>query len=118
MTTLGVHCPTCSKPVPPPAPTTRVPRQFCSKPCASRANGAAVSARHATLDEMAVVRLLAGSPVTSTKAERIEAVRVLTGRGRAASWIAEFLHITERSVTRYRAELAARTVVRDRAQAA
>ena len=118
MNARAASCPTCSKPVPASAPTTRVPRQFCSKPCASRANGAAVHARHASLDEMVVIRLLDGSPVTSTKAERIEAVRVLTARGRAASWIAEFLHITERSVTRYRAELAARTVVRDRRRAA
>ena len=79
--------------------------QFCSRPCASRANGNVIRTRNLELDEVAVMRLIAGDPVRSTKAERLEAVRVLTERGQSAAWIAQRLHVTERSVTRHRAEL-------------
>jgi DNA-binding NarL/FixJ family response regulator len=62
------------------------------------------------MDEMAVVRLIDGSPVTSTKAERLEAVRLLIGRGYSTAVVAERLHTTPRSVWRYRAELHRREV--------
>lgn len=57
------------------------------------------------VDDVVVTRLMAGVPVTSTRSERIEAVAYLTMRGRSAVWIAAQLHITTRSVCRYRAEL-------------
>jgi len=78
-------------------------RVYCSKRCTLAAN----PPRHydRAVDEVAVERLLAGDLIESTKAERLEAVRALTARGRSASWIAAHLHIAERSVTRLRAEL-------------
>jgi len=79
------------------------PRIYCSRRCTLAANPPQFHSRE--LDEVAVGRLIAGDPVHSTKAERLEAVRQLSARGRSASWIATHLHITERSVTRYRAEL-------------
>jgi hypothetical protein len=89
-------------------------RLYCSKRCAGRgvrtlAHLAEI--RHASIianrdvDDVVVTRLLAGVPVTSTRSERIEAVAYLTLRGRSAVWIAAQLHITTRSVGRYRAEL-------------
>lgn len=105
-----IPCPVCSAPMTASHPSNGRPRQFCSKPCASRANGSVIRTRNADMDEVAVIRLISNSPVTSTKAERREATRQLTSRGRSASWIADHLHITERSVTRYRAELHRREV--------
>ena len=69
------------------------------------ATGRLMRARDADLDEMAVVRLVSGDRVASTKAERLEAVRVLTSRGYSLFTIALRLHMTDRSVSRYRAEL-------------
>jgi hypothetical protein len=86
-------------------PSNNKPRRFCSRSCAGRANTARIRTRNADLDEVAVIRLISGSRVASTKAERREATRLLTERGRSASWIAGLLRTTERSVTRYRAEL-------------
>jgi DNA-binding NarL/FixJ family response regulator len=62
------------------------------------------------MDEVAVIRLTTGSPVTSTKAERLEAVRLLIGRGYSTAVVAERLHTTPRSIWRYRAELHRREV--------
>ena len=76
-----------------------------------RANSGTIKARqanntrHAEMDEVAIVRLISGSPVTSTKAERLEAVRLLVGRGYSTAVVAERLHTTTRSIWRYRAEL-------------
>ena len=95
-----IPCPICSKPVPATWPNGR-PRTFCSRLCANRAN----NARHTSMDEVAVIRLTSGSPVPSTKAERLEAVRLLVGRGYSTRSVAERLHTTTRSVWRYRAEL-------------
>jgi len=83
-------------------------RIYCSRRCTLAANPP--RDYNGSLDEVAVLRLLDGSPVASTKAERRTAVAVLTARGRSASWIAAHLHITARSVTRYRAELHRREV--------
>ena len=47
-------------------------------------------------------------PVTSTRAERIEAVKVLSSQGRSASWIADYMRTTARSVVRYRHEIQTR----------
>lgn len=97
-------CPMCSCDMP--AKTldghTRV---YCSRYCRDRGCAALTRERNACLDEMAVVRLIQGSPVASTKAERIEAVRTMTARGLSAAVIAQRLHTTRRSVWRYRAEL-------------
>lgn len=78
-------------------------RLYCSRRCTLAANPPQIHSRE--MDEVAVERLIAGDRVTSTKAERLEAVRQLTARGRSAAWIAAHLHIAERSVTRLRAEL-------------
>jgi hypothetical protein len=83
-------------------------RICCSRSCGislGNTKRRARSAEVAEVDEVAVMRLIAGDPVTSTKAERLEAVRALTGRGRSAAWIARQLHMTPRSVQRLRAEL-------------
>ena len=105
-----ILCPVCSAPMTPTRSHNK-PRAFCSKPCASRANGNVIRTRNADLDEVAVIRLISGSPVTSTKAERREATRLLTERGRSAAWIARQLRITPRSVHRLRAELHTRRAV-------
>jgi len=81
------------------------PRSFCSRLCANRAKVARIAEANASLDEVAVIRLTSGSPVTSTKAERLEAVRLLVDRGYSTAVVAERLHTTTRSVWRYRAEL-------------
>lgn len=62
-----------------------------------------VPARRAHVDEIAVDRLVAGSPVRATVAERIEAMRRLPGL--SASEIAERFGVTSRTVQRYRSEL-------------
>ena len=104
-------CPICSQPM-----AARYPsnggktRKFCSRSCGGRANAMAIRTRNADLDEVAVIRLISGSLVASTKAERIEAVRVLTARGLSAAVIAKRLHTTPRSVWRYRAEFNRREV--------
>ena len=93
-------CPICRRPTPTTWPNG-TPHTFCSRLCANRAQ----IARHAEMDEVAVIRLTTGSPVTSTKAERLEAVRLLIARGCSTAVVAERLHTTTRSVWRYRAEL-------------
>jgi len=55
------------------------------------------------VDEVVVDRLCLGYRTTSTKAERIEAVRDMTERGLSASWIAMSLRMTPRTIQRYRA---------------
>jgi len=85
-------------------------RTFCSRLCANRANNARIAEANRFLDEVAVIRLTTGSPVTSTKAERLAAVDILTTRGLSAAVIARRLHTTQRSVWRYRAELTRKAV--------
>ena len=82
----------------------------CSSLCHNRSNGARRRADNSYVDEMAVVRLVNGWGVEATRGERVEAVAILTKRGRSAAWIAESLHITERTICRYRAELHRREV--------
>ena len=70
-------CPICSHDMPKGPPSKR--RVYCSQLCRNR--GISRVRHHPlthdnTIDAMAVVRLLEGSLVTSTRAERIEAVRV------------------------------------------
>jgi hypothetical protein len=115
-----IPCPTCGTLMPSDIRLSR-PRLHCSKSCAGRsANTLAhlaeisrmrVIAGH-DVDDVVVTRLLSGVPVASTRSERIEAVAYLTLRGRSALWIAAQLHITTRSVCRYRAELNQRTTTR------
>ena len=104
-----VVCPICSHDMPKGPPSKR--RVYCSQLCRNR--GISRVRHHPlthdnTIDAMAVVRLLEGWVVASTRAERIEAVRVLTDRGRSASWIADYMRTTARSVVRYRHEIQTR----------
>jgi len=77
----------------------RTGRLYCSWACylADRV------VKERVADSVVIDRLCLGDRTTSTRAERIEAVRILTEKGRSASWIAMLLHTTERSITRYRA---------------
>jgi len=86
-------------------------RSFCSRLCANRAKSARIAEANRFLDEVAVIRLTSGSPVASTKAERLSAVDILTTRGLSTAVIAERLHTTQRSVWRYKAELTHRKAV-------
>ena len=81
-------------------------RATCGATCGQIFRAVGCMARNADVDEMAVVRLLEGWVVNSTRSERIEAVRVLTCQGRSIAWIADYLRITTRSVERYRHVLA------------
>jgi len=96
-------CPACGRPMSAHSNRSNRLRHYCSRRCTLLANPPHDWNRD--LDEVAVQRLLAGDHIESTKAERLEAVRALTARGRSASWIAAHLRIAERSVTRLRAEL-------------
>jgi len=80
-------------------------RLTCSRSCGISQGNTKRLARNTDVDDVAVWRLTRGDPVTSTKAERREATRLLTEHGQSTSWIAGLLHTTPRSVTRYRAEL-------------
>lgn len=62
----------------------------------------ALNERQADIDEMAVERLLSGSPVRSTRAERQLAVAYLTERKQPLALIAERLHISRRTAERLR----------------
>src|ERR1035437_3321514 len=96
-------CPICSCPML--AIKWRRPTVYCSRACHCRANAALARAHQAEVDEAAVLRLVSGSRVASTKAERITAVQQMSAHGWSASGIADRLHIGERSVFRYRAAL-------------
>ena len=98
-----IPCPVCSQPMP--ARRNGHRAICCSALCHNRSNGARRRADNSYVDEMAVVRLVNGWGVEATRGERVEAVAILTRAGRSASWIAESLHITERTICRYRAEL-------------
>ena len=60
------------------------------------------AARQAELDDIAVERLLAGSPVAATRAERQAAVAYLTGHGLSARAIAERTGMSSRTAQRLR----------------
>ena len=102
-------CLICSKPTgqshTPPYP----PRIYCSRACMGlsyrRVHVIKQAKEDNTIDEQAVYRLLEGWVVASTRAEKIEAVRVLTCQGRSIAWIADYLRTTTRSVERYRHEI-------------
>lgn len=57
---------------------------------------------NASVDEVAVELLISGRPVVATRAERQEAVAVLTRRGLTSTVIAERLRVAARTVTRLR----------------
>ena len=99
-----IPCLLCHRPIPSTWSPGRL-RSFCSRLCANRAKSARITEANRFLDEVAVIRLTSGSPVTSTKAERLEAVRLLVGRGCSTAVVAQRLHTTPRSIWRYRAEL-------------
>jgi predicted nucleic acid-binding Zn ribbon protein len=104
-----IPCPVCSMPMPPRTPWGHQ-RITCSRSCGISQGNTKRRARSQEVDEVAVIRLIDGSPVHSTKAERFEAMRVLTERGYSLVAIASRLHTTPRSVSRYRAELHRREV--------
>jgi len=91
-------CPVCSKPLPEKRSGGRI-RTYCSRACylVDRV------AKNRDIDTVVVDRLCFWGKVTSTRSERIEAVRILTEKGRSASWIAMLLRTTPRSIQRYRA---------------
>lgn len=62
------------------------------------------------VDESAVQRALAGDRVQLTEAERTEAVRRLTARGRSDEEIAARLHLSSRTILRIRKEYAIASV--------
>ena len=97
-------CPICSHDMPKGPPSK--PRVYCSHLCRNRGISRRMYGDAAQVDEVAVFRLLEGWQVASTRAEKIEAVRVLTCQGRSIAWIADYLRITTRSVERYRHVLA------------
>ncbi len=96
-------CPVCGQPMP--LLRKGQPRQFCSLPCRDTGWSAYQLARNAEMDPAAVDRLVHGEPVTSTPAERLEACRVLTGRGRSYTQIAALLRVTTHTVWRYKVQL-------------
>lgn len=98
------RCPICSQSMTARRPNGH-PRQFCSKSCSALGASVRIRTRNADMDEVVVIHLLDGTLITSTKAERLEAVRQLTSRGYSLFAIASRLHTTARSVSRYRAEL-------------
>jgi hypothetical protein len=59
------------------------------------------------LDEVAIQRAMAGDTITLTKAERLEATRLLTERDHSAADIADRIGVTQRTSQRDRAEVAA-----------
>ena len=97
-------CPICSHDMPKGPPSK--PRVYCSHLCRNRGISIRMYGAAGQIDEVAVFRLLEGWQVASTRAEKIEAVRVLTYQGRSIAWIADYLRITTRSVERYRHVLA------------
>lgn len=97
-------CPVCSNPMSLKL-NNGLPRQHCSRQCAAIAHGRARWHGNRDVDDMAVIRILAGDPpATTTKGERMAAVQTLTVQGRSAAWIAGQLRVTRRSVNRYRSE--------------
>lgn len=71
----------------------------------SRSRGVAVAEHHASIDPIAVARGIAGDPPPKmTRAERVEAIRILAANGHADPAIADRLRTTQRTVGRLRAE--------------
>ena len=102
-------CPVCGQPMSP-YDTWWHHRTHCSRRCSAITGAAVVRARESEVDDVVVWRLIDGIPVASTRGERLEAVRQLTSRGYSLFDIASRLHTTDRSVSRYRAELNRRAV--------
>jgi len=57
------------------------------------------------VDEAVVDRLTCGGHVDSIRSERLEATRVLSHWGHSSGFIADLLHVSQRSVERYRHDL-------------
>lgn len=75
--------------------------------CALVARSEEMRDRHSQVDEMAVERLLSGSMVQATRAERQAAITYLTGHGLSAREIAERIRVSSRTVQRLRSRAAA-----------
>ena len=101
-----MRCPVCQSPMP--AMQRRVAGEFCSRRCCGIALNRRSPEASRELDDVVLMRLIDGWPVASTKAERLEASRMLTERGMSVAHIARGMGIKPRSVSRYRAELSQR----------
>ena len=82
------------------------PTSLICKPCAIVLTLRKNIAAQNNVDDVAVQRLLTGSTVHSTRAERQAATATLTGWGMSASQIAARLHVSARTVERLRARAA------------
>jgi hypothetical protein len=71
--------------------------------CRSCGQAARAQRTRADIDEMAVARLIAGSPVRSTPAERLQAVAQLSRRRLSCRQISERMGVSRRTVVRLRA---------------
>jgi hypothetical protein len=80
-------------------------RTYCGKPCRDVALAAYILARESQVDPVVVDRLVGGQSVTSTRAERVQATKVLLGRGRSYRQVAAALHVTPHTVWRYVVQL-------------
>ena len=115
-----MNCPICRRPMPPRLRDSR-PRVTCSRPCAIILRSWAlwmICPHHSYLrarrrrdrverevDAAVVDRLTCGQHVDSARSERLEATRILSRWGRSAAFIAMQLHVSKRSVERYRRDL-------------
>lgn len=101
------QCEWCREDIPNGHPSR--PRRFCNKVHAALWQSRFQILQSEDIDEVVVDRLIHGEchdPLTqSNKAERMEATRTLLRKGWSSSHIADYLHITERSVDRYRDDL-------------
>lgn len=81
------------------------PQSLICPPCARFPIWQRNVAAQADVDQAAVQRLLSGSRVRSTRAERQEATVTLTRRGLTAWQIARHLDVSERTIQRLRARV-------------
>jgi hypothetical protein len=67
--------------------------EFCSRRCCGIALNSRSPEANRELDDVVVMRLIDGWPVASTKAEPLEALRMLTERGLSIAHIARGMGI-------------------------
>lgn len=93
-----IPCPQCAQPMEP-THKNHTLRIFCSRKC----SGSVLRAPKTEVDPISVYRLIHGfPPAVTNKPERIQATAYLTARGYNLKQIAERLHTTPRSISRYR----------------
>lgn len=81
-------------------------RIYCSNSCVAVSTNQKRMANQAIIDPIAVARLVSGdAPEVTTKGERLLATKYLTEFEYSIPQIAERLHVTERSVNRYRLQI-------------